>query len=254
MLAERSSLDRVQARYLRLPSDHLGRRVHLWTYGWWGRPVVVFPSASGMAHEWQMAGAIDALAPLIQAGRIKLYCPESNASETWTSDNPPAYQVARHRAYEQFITEELTSWIRDDCDSPRIRLDAIGVSLGGFYAANAALKYPELFRHALCLSGRYDVERFAEGWWSEDLYFQAPYAYVPNLDGEALARVRRHTSLTLVIGQGPFEGACLPETLRLASVLRQRDIPHELDVWGHDSAHHWDWWKRQLRHHLSRRY
>ncbi len=37
-----------------------------------------------------------------------------------------------------------------------------------------------------------------------------------------------------------------------ADVLRAKGIRHELDVWGHDSAHDWPWWQRQLAHHLPR--
>jgi esterase/lipase superfamily enzyme len=41
-------------------------------------------------------------------------------------------------------------------------------------------------------------------------------------------------------------------TRKLAGLLAEKDIPHELDVWGHDVAHDWPWWRRQLTHHLSR--
>src|SRR5690606_6867751 len=107
--------------------------------------VLVFPSASGLAHEWRAGGAIEALAPLIEAGRIKLYCPESNPSETWNSDDSGPPRVARIKAYERFIMDELVPWIRADCHAPAIRLRAVGVSLGALYAANAALKHPEVF-------------------------------------------------------------------------------------------------------------
>jgi len=244
----------MNERYLRLPSRHLGRPAHLWTFGWWGRPVIVFPSASGLAHEWRASGAIAALAPLIAAGKIKLYCPESNASQTWTGEGWGGDRLARHLAYERFIVEELVPWIRQDCDSPHIRMGAVGVSLGALYASNAALRFPELFEHALCLSGRYDAESFLEGFFDDEAYFHAPYAYVPNLSGYELDRVRRHTSLTLVVGLGPHENTCIPETLKMGRLLREKGIPHYQDVWGHDSAHHWDWWKRQLRLHLAHRY
>ena len=43
-----------------------------------------------------------------------------------------------------------------------------------------------------------------------------------------------------------------PSTLAFADVLREKGIPHQLDVWGYDSAHDWPWWQRQLAHHLPR--
>ena len=41
----------MTARHLMLPSPAMGRRVHLWCYGETGRPLLVFPSAAGIAHE-----------------------------------------------------------------------------------------------------------------------------------------------------------------------------------------------------------
>ena len=101
----------LNARYQQLPSRSLNRRVHMWTYGWWGDPVIIFPSASGMAHEWQAASAIDTLRPLIEAGRIKLYCPETNCSESWSRrDDDPRLRVARHQAYDRFVIDEHLGW------------------------------------------------------------------------------------------------------------------------------------------------
>ena len=54
-----------------LQSRALGRGVHLWRYGHFGMPLLVFPSASGMAHEWQSHGIVDSLADLLD-GRLEL--------------------------------------------------------------------------------------------------------------------------------------------------------------------------------------
>lgn len=242
----------MNARYLRLPSRALDREVHLWTYGAWGAPVLVFPTASGMAHEWEAAGAIEALRPLIDAGRIKLYCPESNVSEAWTGSGPPDWRLERHLAYERFIVHELVPWIRQDCGSPTVRIAAAGASFGAYYAANMALKAPEIFHRALCLSGRYAADRFLDGYTSPGTWFVHPLAYVPGLQGEELAAVQRQTHITLVVGRGAHEGRCVEETHALADALEERRISHERDVWGHDVSHEWRWWRRQLQHHLGR--
>src|SRR5512134_1392701 len=47
----------------RVHSRELGRGVSLWSYGHWGPPVVVFPTAAGFAHEWEAQGMVEALAP-----------------------------------------------------------------------------------------------------------------------------------------------------------------------------------------------
>ena len=35
-------------------------------------------------------------------------------------------------------------------------------------------------------------------------------------------------------------------------LLSDKQISHDLDVWGHDVSHDWPWWQRQLAHHLPR--
>ena len=141
-------------RYLRIPSQSMGRKVHLWCYGHFGPPIVVFPSAAGFAHEWQQQGMIDVLRPLLNAGKIKLYCPESNVAEAWTrKEGTLEERMFHHHRYEQFILNDLTSFIADDCNLPNPPLQAIGCSLGAMYAANFALE--ALMSSTICGRNRY---------------------------------------------------------------------------------------------------
>ena len=41
-------------------------------YGHWGRPVLVFPCEAGRAWDFADRGMLDAVAPLVDAGRVKL--------------------------------------------------------------------------------------------------------------------------------------------------------------------------------------
>ena len=236
-----------------IPSEAMGRRMHLWRYGSFGWPVLVFPSAAGMAHEWEAHGMIEVLGDLLERGQLKLYCTESNVAEAWTrKENPPAWRIKRHQAYERYIVDELAAFIRSDCRSAQIPIAITGTSLGAYYAANFALKYPKVFQYALCLSGRYDVTWMTEGYSDQDIYFNNPLAFVPNLEGDALEEVRGNTHLTLVCGQGKWEDGNIEDTLGLAELLQAKGISHERDLWGRDVSHEWIWWRRQARHHLER--
>jgi esterase/lipase superfamily enzyme len=246
----------MKKRLERIHSPQLGRGISLWSYGHWGQPVLVFPTAAGFAHEWEAQGMVEALEPFLDAGKIKLYCPESNVAEAWTRrESEPAWRIQRHNLYERFVVETLVPKVREDCHLPAAApMVATGASLGAFYAANLALKNPETFRWALCMSGRYDMTHFTDGFANTDVYFNNPLAYVPGLAGEALERVRRSTFLTLVCGQGAYEEGCIEETQELADICQAKGIPHERDIWGHDVAHQWPWWKRQAWYHLAKRF
>jgi esterase/lipase superfamily enzyme len=44
----------------------------------------------------------------------------------------------------------------------------------------------------------------------------------------------------------------LPSTKVLGDLLYSKQIRCEVDLWGHDVAHDWPWWQRQLVYHLPR--
>jgi esterase/lipase superfamily enzyme len=240
----------MTARHVLLESPQLGRRVHVWAFGEVGRPLIVFPSSAGVAHEWQKAGMIDALGPLLAAGRMKIYCPETNVSRSFSGEGSIDLRMREHRAYERFVLETLVPWIREDCRSPHATMVATGCSVGALYASNFVLKHPETFERALCLSGRYRTSKLFGGLSSDAVYFDDPLAFVPNLHGAALERVRRNAHLTVVVGRGAHEGGCITETAELGGWLREKGIPNHVAFWGEDSRHEYGWWRKQAFHYL----
>ena len=226
--------------------------MHLWTYGSRGRPLVVFPSNAGVAHEWEKGGMIDALAPLMAAGRMKIYCPETNVSRSFSGRGSLEHRLAQHLAYERFVLRTLVPFIREDTGMPRARMVASGCSVGALYSSLFVLKHPEAFRQALCLSGRYRTSRFFDGERAhhKELYFNDPLAFLPNLHGPALDRVRSRVHLTVVVGQGAHEQGCIPETREFGALLRRKRIPNHVAFWGEESAHTYPWWQKQAFHYL----
>ena len=160
--------------------------------------------------------------------------------------------MRRHHAYERFVLDTLVPFVREDCKWPSAPMTGVGCSLGGTYAALFALKQPETFRRALCMSGRYLTTEFTQGETSQEVYFNNPLAFVPGMSGEALERVRRNTNLTLVCGRGKWEEGCIEETIALGQLLADKQIPSHTDIWGRDSRHDWDYWQKQVSMHLPR--
>jgi esterase/lipase superfamily enzyme len=241
----------MSARHVLLEDAGMGRRVHCWCFGELGRPLVVFPSNAGVAHEWQKSGMIDALGPLMAAGRLKIYCPETNVSRSFSGEGSVHERMAHHQAYERFVLNTLVPFIRQDCRQPEVPMVATGCSVGALYAALFVLKHPETFQQALCLSGRYRSSTMFGGASSPDLYLNDPLAFLPNLSGAALQRVRRQVHLTVVVGRGAHEHGCIPETAEFGAWLDRKGIPHHVAFWGTDSAHSYEWWRKQAFHYLS---
>ena len=243
----------MQRRYELINSLAIGRPMQVLAFGDYGAPVIAFPSGGGQFFDFESNGMITAVAPLIEAGKIKVYCPESLDNESWLNQAiDPHWRAVRHNAYQDFILHDLVPAIRADCHDENIRIALTGASLGAYHAANFALKFPHLFHYALCMSGRYDLEAICGHSGSEDVYFNNPMAYVPNLHGGALDYIRHNTHLALVCGQGAWEEKCLRETNRLADQLAEKSISHERDIWGYDAEHHWFWWQQQIAHHFGK--
>ncbi|ADI15793.1 esterase family protein [Truepera radiovictrix] len=242
----------MRRRYEKLYNPAIGRDVQVLAFGHYGAPLIAFPSGGGQFYDFEDNGMIGAVAHLIEAGKLKVYCPESLDHETWLAHKDPHERALRHRAYEDFILHTLVPAIRYDCEDATLSVALTGCSLGAFHAANFALKHPHVFPYALCLSGRYNAESFTGPTASQEVYFNNPVAYVRNFGGAHLEFVRRHAHLVLVCGQGAWEDKCLADTHLLADLLREKGVSHERDIWGHDVDHHWYWWRQQLAHHLGR--
>ncbi|MGD0375883.1 MAG: alpha/beta hydrolase-fold protein [Streptosporangiaceae bacterium] len=226
------------------------------SYGHWGRPLLAFPAESGSASDFENNGIVAAVASLIDAGRVKLYCADAFDAQTWARQDLPLEERARrHGSYESWIVDGVAPFIRDDCGGAT-EIMTTGCSLGAYHAVNFALKRADLFPLAIGLSGNYDPSAWrAWGERGDAAYFNNPFDYVANADGGHLEWLRSRVSILLVVGQGAWEThptGALPSSRQLAALLQDKGIRCELDLWGYDVAHDWPWWGRELAHHLPR--
>ena len=236
-------------------SDAIGAAGTVIRYGHWGRPVLVFPTEQGRAWDFEDNGMVGAMAGLLDAGRVKLYCVDSYDAASWSDTGHPGRGAGgRHGRYESWITGQVVPWIYAGLRGPP-EVVTLGCSLGAFHAANFALKRADLFPLALCFSGNYDPAAW-HGWGERGTaaYFNNPLDYVGHLHGDHLDWLRGQVSLLLVCGQGQWEDTTgsLDSTRQFAALLASKGIRHELDLWGHDVPHDWPSWRAQVAHHLPR--
>lgn len=228
----------------------------LLAYGHYGRPVLAFSAEAGLARDFEDNGMIDAVADLIEGGRVKLYCVTSADADSWSNRSLPVEERARrHESYEDWLLQHVVPWIAADCGGPT-EIATLGVSLGAYHAVNVALRHADVFPLAIGLSGNYDPTTWHP--WGEhgsSTYFNNPMAYVRNLGGDHLEWLRRRLHIVLVVGQGAWEvdpTKALPSTRALGALLAEKELSNELDVWGYDIPHDWPSWRAQLQHHLPR--
>ena len=236
--------DKVVARWW---SERVEREVTLVRWGTIGQPLLLFPTAGGDAEEIERFQMIDALAPLLDTGRIKIYSCDSVAGRALVNREGSArHQMWLQNQFHHYVRHEVAPAIRADCKSPELDLWAAGASIGAFHAVAAVCRFPDVFTRALAMSGTYDLRRFYDAQpheFSDDFWESVPLHFVPGLAGRHLD-ILRSRFIQIASGEGKAED--IGESWNLANVLGRRGIPNRVDSWGPDWHHDWVTWRRKL--------
>lgn len=233
--------DKLKSRWY---SERVQREVTVCRYGSFGQPVLLFPTAGGDAEELERFQMMDVLAPLLDAGKIKIYTCDSVAGRALLDrEGSPGHQMWLQNMFHQFVRHEVVPAIRMDCKSD-LEVWAAGASIGAFHAAAVVCRFPDVFAKAISMSGTYDLRRFYDAQqFSDDFWVSSPLHFVPTLGGHHLD-VLRTRYLHIVSGEGRAED--ISESWNLANVLGRQGIPNRVDSWGPEWHHDWITWRRML--------
>lgn len=236
----------MNREYHQWHSPRLGRSMELLVFGHGGLPVVVFPTSGGRFYEFEDRGMIGALADRIEGGHLQIYCLDSVDQESWYNRRvPPRWRVARHVQFDDYLIHEVVPLIRQKNRDPH--LVSLGCSFGGYHALNAALRHPDVFTGMLSMSGAFDLSNFLDGYHDQDVYFNQPAQFLPNLgDRWFLDRYRRNI---WVFGTG-WDDQCLGENQNMDRIMNARGIPHKLYISDTWNSHDWPTWQRMVREYL----
>jgi esterase/lipase superfamily enzyme len=232
-------------------SDNLNAEMPLVAYGHAGHPLLMFPTAAADYLEYERFHLVDAISPLIESGKLRAYSINSvNRYSLLNEQMPPHMKAELLTRFDRYVTDEVLPLIRNDAGQDARPLTT-GASLGAFLAANAYFKHPDLFRGVIAMSGSYDVRSYLKGYYDDNVYFNNPADYLPNLnDDYHLPLLQQADAIHILSGQGNYEA---PErSQHLSDILRSKNIPHNLDLWGTDVDHDWPWWRKMLPYTLER--
>lgn len=227
-------------------SPSLGQDMPIVSYGSWGHPLLLFPTAAADFLENERFGLVGAIEPMIDAGRVRLFSINSINNQSWMDRGLPVPEKARRQAlYSRYIEDEVVSYIRSACHGADLRIGTAGASFGAFHAGNTLFRRPDLFDSTIAMSGFYDLgPDYLHGYSDDNVFFNNPAWYLPGLAGENLRLLQTACKILILTGQGAYEA---PDASRnLSSLLHSKGIPHFLDLWGHDVAHDWPWWIKML--------
>src|SRR6059058_1228512 len=187
-------------------SPNLNMDMPLVAYGDAGYPLLMFPTAAADYLEYERFHLVDAIKDFIERGQIRAYSINSvNKYSLLNRESHPAWKVEMLARYDKYITDEVLPLIRNEC-GPDARPLTTGASLGAFLAANTYFRHPDLFRGVIAMSGGYDIKSYLKGYHDDNVYFNNPLDYLPNLNDEHyLPILRQADSIYIISGQGAYE-------------------------------------------------
>src|SRR5574339_267451 len=237
----------MQTEYHKWFSPIVGHDMELKVYGYYGKPVLVFPPQGGRFFDFEGFGMIGVLSPFIEAGQIKVFTVDSLDSESWANwDAHPADRARRHQDYDRYIVEEVIPFMRQHSGGTDQKFLTTGVSMGAYHAANFFFRHPDLFDTVIALSGLYRLNHFIGDYMDENVYFNSPLDYLPELEDPWYLEQYRQSHIIVCAGQGAWEDEMLADTRELKRILEQKNITHWVDFWGYDVNHDWPWWRKML--------
>jgi esterase/lipase superfamily enzyme len=234
-------------------SPRLEKEMPIAVYGYYGFSLLLVPTAAADFLEYERFQLIDALAPLINTGKVKVFSINSINNESWLNSHmDPRHKVIRHNQFNNYVYEEVLPFVKNHTsqDTPVI---ICGASFGALHSMNLFLKRPDLINGVIAMSGVYDLTEYTRGYYDEDVYFNSPQHYMPNLtDHNILQQVRSSPHIHIFSGSGPYED---PDASRsFASILYNKGINYELDIWGEEWPHDWNTWRKVLPHYIGSRF
>lgn len=234
-------------------SHSLAAEMPIATYGDYGFALLLVPTASADYLEYERFQLIDTLAPLIDSGKVKVFSINSINNESWLNNEMvPEHKSIRHNQFNEYVSREVVPYIRN-ATSPETPIITCGASFGALHSMNLFLKFPHLIDGVIAMSGVYDLTEYSKGFWDEQVYFNSPLHYLPNLtDNWYLENIRKSNHIHILTGAGSYED---PEASRkFAGALYDKGINYELDIWGEDMKHDWPTWRSMLPYYLESRF
>jgi esterase/lipase superfamily enzyme len=234
-------------------SPRIQKEMPIAVYGHYGFALLLVPTAAADYLEYERFQLIDALAPFLDEGKIKVYSINSINNESWMNDQmDPRHKILRHQQFNSYVYEEVIPFIgtHSSQDTPII---ICGASFGALHSMNLFLKRPDLLNGVIAMSGVYDLTEYTKGYYDDDVYFNSPQHYMPNLtDHTILEQIRRSHHIHIFSGSGAYEDPKASGSF--ARILYDKGINYELDVWGPDWPHDWNTWRAVLPHYMRTRF
>ena len=234
-------------------SPALNKTMEIAVYGHYGSALLLLPTAGADYLEYERFDLIKDIEPFINSGTFKVFSINSINNESWLNDTAhPRWKAVRHQQFNQYVFDEVVPFIRN-LSSTQTPIYTAGASFGALHAANLFFRRPDLIQGCIAMSGVYKLSEYTKGYYDDDVYFNSPEDYLPNLHDEHLLQlIKQSQHIHILAGSGNYEDP--NASRRFSAVLNAKNITHELDIWGWDIDHDWQTWRKMLPLYLATRF
>jgi esterase/lipase superfamily enzyme len=234
-------------------SPALKKEMPIATYGHYGFNVLMIPTAAADFLEYERFQLIASLAPWINAGKLKLFSIDSINKESWMNHQMvPAHKAIRQNQFNEYVFNEVVPFIRNQSGQGSF-IYTCGASFGALHAMNLFLKRPDIINGAISMSGVYDLTEYTRGYWDQQVYYNSPAHYIPNLNDDwYLSKIKASHHIHIYTGSGDYEDP--GQNSRFSKILWEKGIWHDLDIWGKDIKHDWPTWRKMLPYIIDKKF
>ncbi|HMR82104.1 MAG TPA: alpha/beta hydrolase-fold protein [Niabella sp.] len=231
-------------------SPSLNKDMPIVSYGHYGFALLLVPTAGADYLEYERFQMIDSLAPFIEGGKLRVFSVDSVNNESWMNKNmAPWDQSNRHVQWNHYIYNEVIPHIKN-VTSGETPIYISGASFGALHSMNLFLKRPDLLNGVIAMSGVYDLTYYSNGYMDDNVYFNSPVHYMPNLtDHNILETIRRSHHIHILTGSGAYEDPRAGG--EFAQTLFNKAINYDFQNWGENYKHDWPTWRDMLPDVLS---
>ena len=222
-------------------------------YGHFGFALLLVPTAAADYLEYERFLMMDALAPLIDAGKLRVFSVNSINNESWLNNEMAgAHKAIRQNQFNDYVYNEVVPYIKNvtSFETPII---TCGASFGALHSMNLFLKRPDIINGVIAMSGVYDLTDYSKSYFDDQVYLNSPMHYIPNLtDHGILEEIRKSNHIHILTGSGDYEDPSASSAF--AGVLYGKGITYELDIWDKSWKHDWPTWRAMLPLYLETRF
>jgi len=226
-------------------SPALNKEMPIVSYGYYGFSLLLVPTAAADYLEYERFLMIESLAPFIDDGKIKVFSIDSVNNESWLNNSmSPWDQSNRHVQWNDYIFNEVVPYIKN-ATSWNTPLIVSGASFAALHSMNLFLKRPDLINGVVAMSGVYDLTYYSKGYKDDNVYFNSPQHYMPNMtDHTSLEAIRKSDHIHILTGSGDFEDPKAGGDF--AKILYDKGINYDFQDWGPGYKHDWPTWRDML--------